>query len=144
MLAGSRNREKQRMSKQLRNPITPHEVVRLDIEVHQAYDEFCRRYESAVPLWDRERAVDLVQRKAPWSDVVAEVAASAPYDFLLFWKMDMTPLMSLAGDRWRCTEYLMGNPVIAETMYRHDPLVALLVPLRCAIYEVEQGARFAI
>jgi uncharacterized protein (DUF302 family) len=52
--------------------------------------------------------------------------------------------MSLAGNTRRATEYLMGNHVIAETMYRHDPAVALYVPLRCAIYESGAGARFSI
>ena len=65
-------------------------------------------------------------------------------DFLLYWKLDLTPLMSLAGNRWRATEYLMGNHVIAETMYRHDPAVALYVPLRLAIYDSEEGTRFTI
>src|SRR5204863_5640585 len=97
-----------------------------------------------VPMVDRERAVGFVERQAPWSDIVADVAASAPHDFLLYWKLDLTPLMRLAGNRWRATEYLMGNHVIAETMYRHDPAVALYVPLRLAIYDSEEGTRFTI
>lgn len=47
--------------------------------------------------------------------------------------------MSLAGHTRRCTNYLMGNHLIAETMYRHEPSVALYVPLRCAIYEADGG-----
>ena len=38
----------------------------------------------------------------------------------------------------------MGSHAIAETMYRHDPAVAMYVPLRCAIYETDRGARFVI
>lgn len=52
--------------------------------------------------------------------------------------------MSLAGNTRRATEYLMGNHVIAETMYRHDSAVSLYVPLRCAIYEGAEGTRFSI
>jgi hypothetical protein len=133
------------MSKEVRKTTIPHNVVRLEIEVKEAYDDFCRRYESAVPMWNRDRGVEFMRRKAPWSEVLADVAASAPYDFLIYWKMDLTPLMSLAGNTWRCTEYLMGNHIIAETMYRHDPAVGLYVPLRVAIYAGADGrTRFAI
>ena len=121
------------MSKEARKAATAHEVVRLDIEVRQTYDDLCRRYETAVPMVNRDRLAEFVTRKAPWSEVLADVAASAPYGFLIYWKMDLTPLMSLAGNTWRCTEYLMGNHTIAEKMYRHDPAVGLYVPLRTAI-----------
>ena len=133
------------MSREVKKTTIPHQVVRLDIEVHQAYDDFCRRYETAVPLWNKDRGAEFVTRKAPWSEVLADVAASAPYGFLIYWKMDLTPLMSLAGNAWRCTEYLMGNHTIAETMYRHDPAVGLYVPLRTVIYVGPDGTtRFAI
>jgi hypothetical protein len=122
----------------------PHEVIRLDIAIRERYDDFLRRFESAVPMFDGDRAAVLVERKAAWSEVVADVGASVPHDFLLYWKLDLTPLMSLAGNRQRATEYLMGNHVIAETMYRHDPAIALYVPLRCAIYEADGETRFGI
>jgi hypothetical protein len=121
-----------------------HEVVRLEISIHETYDDFLRRFESAVPAFNRDRAASLIERKVPWSEVIADAAASAPHDFLLYWKLDLTPLMSLAGNEKRATEYLIGNHVIAETMYRHDSVVALYVPLRCAIYEADRGTRFAI
>jgi len=124
--------------------VTSHTTVRLEIPIQQEYDDFRQRFERAVPTWDRERAVELVERKAPWSEVVAQVAALAPNDFLLYWKLDLSPLMSLAGNQRRATEYLMGNHVLAETMYRHDPVVALYIPLRCVLYEADEGVRFAI
>ncbi len=132
------------MGKEMRSAAIPHQVVRLDIAVRDSYDDFCRRFEAAVPMWDRNRGIELVERKAPWPEVAAAVSGSAPHDFLLYWKLDIAPLMSLAGNTRRATEYLMGNHAIAETMYRHDPAVALYVPLRCAIYESGEGTKFSI
>lgn len=132
------------MSKDNGKTVIPHEVIRLDIPILESYEEFGRRYESAVPLFNRGGAVELVGRKASWSEVVADVSASAPHEFLLYWKLDLTPIMSLAGNKRRATEYLMGNHVIAETMYRHDPAVGLYVPLRCVIYDGDGETRFAI
>lgn len=132
------------MSNEMRTSAIPHQAVRLDLAVRESYDHFCWRFEAAVPAWDLNRGVELVERKTPWPEVVAAVNASAPHDFLLYWKLNLAPLMSLAGNTRRATEYLMGNHVIAETMYRHDPAVALYVPLRCAIYESGEGTRFSI
>ena len=121
-----------------------YEVARLEIPAPESYDDFRKRFESAVPAFDRDRAAELVEREASWSEVVDEAASAAPNDFLLYWKLDLAPLMSLAGNNRRATEYLMGNHIIAETMYRHDPAVGLYVPLRCLIYEADGGTRFAI
>jgi hypothetical protein len=55
-----------------------HDVVRLEIRIHESYDDFLRRFESAVPMFDRARGAALIERKAPWSEIVADVAASAP------------------------------------------------------------------
>jgi len=53
--------------------------------------------------------------------------------------------MSLAGDAGRCTAYMMGNHVIAERIYRHDPTVMLYAPLRTVIYtDADDLAWFAI
>jgi hypothetical protein len=41
--------------------------------------------------------------------------------------------------------YMMGNNVVVETMYRHNPAVMLYAPLRTAIYEdLDGGTHFSI
>jgi Domain of unknown function DUF302 len=112
----------------------PHQVTRLVFDTGQPYEEFRARYEAAVPALDQKRLAGFAARGAAWSEVVADAGASAPYGFLIFWRLDTTPVMSLAGNSTRCTAYLMGNHTIAEQMYRHDPAVMLYVPLRTVIY----------
>jgi hypothetical protein len=96
--------------------VVRHQAIRLDIPIHDKYEDFLVRFESAVPMFNRARAVELIKRKAAWSEIVSDVYASAPHDFLLYWKLDLSPMMSLAGNKCRATEYLMGNHAIAETM----------------------------
>src|ERR1700728_1791766 len=112
----------------------PHQVPRLVFDTGQSYDEFRVRYEAAVPALDEKRLAEFAARGAAWSEVVADADTSAPHGFLIFWRLDTTPVMSLAGNTTRCTAYLMGNHIIAEQMYRHDPAVMLYVPLRTVIY----------
>jgi uncharacterized protein (DUF302 family) len=123
----------------------PHQVTRLVFDTGQPYQEFRARYEQAVPELDAARLAGFAERGAPWQEVVADADASAPHGFFIFWRLETTPVMTLAGDPALCTTYLMGNHVIAEQMYRHDPSVMLYVPLRTVIY-VDDGSRtrFAI
>ncbi|MEU8712455.1 hypothetical protein [Streptomyces sp. NPDC048663] len=65
--------------------------------------------------------------------------ANGPLGFMIYWKFDAQPLFGLAGNRDRCTEYLMGNHTIAERMYRHDAGALLYAPLRTTIHESPSG-----
>jgi hypothetical protein len=48
-------------------------------------------------------------------------------------------MMQPVGHRTRAITYMVGNNVIVETMFRHDPGVMLYAPLRIAIYESTEG-----
>ncbi|MEX5632173.1 hypothetical protein AB1460_06120 [Parafrankia sp. FMc2] len=65
---------------------------------------------------------------------------NAPHFFMIYWRMDVTALFRLAGGTRQCVEYLMGNHVIAERMYWHDPAAMLYAPLRLAIYDSSPAA----
>jgi hypothetical protein len=108
----------------------PHRVIRLTFDTGQRYEAFRARYEDAVPELDSRHLADFVDRGAPWREVVKDADASAPLGFFIYWRSDLTPLMSLAGDSASCTANLMGNHTIAEQMYRHDPSV--MRTRRCA------------
>ena len=89
--------------------------------------------------------MSLVQHKAPWDAVVVDAQATAPLDFFIFWKLDTMPVMSIAGHAKQCTEYLMGNHIIAERMFRFDPSIMLYAPLRTVIYvDHEARTKFAV
>jgi hypothetical protein len=115
------------------------EVTRLEIETGQDYPTIRDRYERAVPPMDTERTYALVAERAPWSRVLELASENAPLDFMIYWKLEAQPLFGLAGDRARCSEYLMGNHTIAERMYRHDAGAMLHAPLRTTIHEAPDG-----
>lgn len=118
---------------------TPHEVNRLAIAAGEPFEAFRARYEAAVPVFDADRFERFVEDNADWNTVLRATEEAAPHDFLVYWSGDFAPLLHLAGDRWRCVEYLMGNHAIAQRMFRHDPAILLYAPLRTAIYEDAQG-----
>jgi hypothetical protein len=117
----------------------PHEVNRLAIAVGEPFGTFRARYEEAVPELDAARFARLVEDDADWDTVMRATEENAPHGFIIYWSEDFTSLMALAGDRWPCVEYLMGNHVIAQTMFRHDPGILLYAPLRTVIHGDPQG-----
>src|SRR5262249_18489941 len=123
----------------------PHEVHRLEISVQAPFDEFRRRYEAAVPRFDMQRLEGWLRDGVDWTDIVEETTELAPHGFLIYWSLDGTSLMGLAGESGRCIEYLMGNHTIAQPMYRQNPAILLYAPLRTAIYvDAEDATRFTV
>ena len=83
------------MSNEIGTKSIPHQVVRLDLSVGQDYDCFRRRFEIRGPRMERGSREETGRTKGP--EMVADVNAAAPNEFLLYWRLDLTPLMSLAG-----------------------------------------------
>ncbi|SDY58791.1 hypothetical protein SAMN05421684_0502 [Asanoa ishikariensis] len=107
-----------------------YQADRYRISVEASFEDFRRRYETAVPALDYAALNALIARGADWSEVTAQVDAAAPWGFLRYWSSDDGPLMRLAHDPGECVVYLMGNHVLAERMYRYDQAAMLYAPLR--------------
>jgi hypothetical protein len=115
-----------------------HQVNRLVIDTGATFNDARQRYESAVPTIDFARLTELIEA-GDLAQVRQYTAEHAPHSFVNFWTFDPTPMMRLAGHRTRAITYMMGNNVIVETMYRHDPGVMLYAPMRTAIYQDSAG-----
>ncbi|TPG35045.1 DUF302 domain-containing protein [Mycolicibacterium hodleri] len=118
---------------------TTHTMVRVDIATEMASDVFQEAFERAAPIFDPTTVLDITARGGSWDDVRAAVAANAPNGLMIFTRIDATPLMSAAGHHTRAIEYLLGNHVVAESMFRHDAKVLLYVPLRILIHDDANG-----
>jgi uncharacterized protein (DUF302 family) len=66
-------------------------------------------------------------------------AENAPNDLMVYAKIDASDFLAVAGHRTQAIEYLVGNHVIAETMFRHDAKALLYAPLRMLIYSDADG-----
>ena len=64
--------------------------------------------------------------------------------FMRFLTNDHGAWMSRMGMEAKIRSYIIGNPLIAQTMITHDPGVGLNVPIRVVIYQTASGeARLA-
>jgi len=117
----------------------PHLVNRFVIDTDDTFDDLRKLFESLVPTIDFAELTEEI-RSGEVARVQRYTAEHAPHSFVTFWTFDPTPMMQLVGHCTRAITYMMGNNVIAETMYRHHPGVMLYAPLRTEIYEDAEGA----
>ncbi|HEY1376481.1 MAG TPA: DUF302 domain-containing protein [Gemmataceae bacterium] len=66
-------------------------------------------------------------------------AMAGPSGFMLFATHDHGALLRLAGQKHKVVQYVVGNPLFALQMTRHDIRASLYAPLRVLVYENEQG-----
>jgi uncharacterized protein (DUF302 family) len=59
--------------------------------------------------------------------------------FMFFRTSDHGALLRLAGQKKKAIQYLLGNPLIAVEMTRHDIRASLYAPLRVLVYEDDEG-----
>ena len=117
---------------------TTYSVTRLNVAVPSVH-AFQAAYEAAVPDVPTDEVHALIARGAPWSAMVELIDTRAPNGFLIYRRNDLHPLMANAGDQAPCIAYLMGNHVLAERMFRHDPRAMLYAPLHTVIWQDADG-----
>jgi uncharacterized protein (DUF302 family) len=115
-----------------------HEIRRFDLPVAAGWAHFIDAFETAVPPADPAAVMTLIADGADLAAVQRWGSAAAPNGFQVLWKDDNV-LLKLFRHTQRCITYTIGNLVMAETMYQHDPTVLLYVPLRLALHETADG-----
>ena len=64
---------------------------------------------------------------------------AGPSGFMLFLTSDHGALLRLAGQTRKAVQYLLGNPLFAVRMTKHDIRAGLYAPLRVLVFEDEGG-----
>jgi len=116
-----------------------HVMTRVDVSTGVPFAEFIAALETAAPPVDRAAVLAIVESGGDWDDVLAAAAKNAPNELMVYAKIDATELFTVAGHHTRAIEYLIGNHVIAETMFRHDPKAMLYAPLRMLVHSDADG-----
>lgn len=116
-----------------------HTMTRVDLATGIDYDAFVADFEKAAPEFDPQPIHRIAAMNGTWDDVRAAVARNAPKELMVYAKIDAGPLFAMAGHRVKAVEYLLGNHIFAETMFRHDPKALLYAPLRVLVYSDSDG-----
>jgi uncharacterized protein (DUF302 family) len=112
-----------------------HAGRRLVVALPCPYDEARAHYETLVPRVDSAR----FSQMGSWQATLELAEINAPHGFMIYYRSDVTAVMAGSPSFWKATQYLMGNHIIAERMFRHDPSVMLHAPLRTLLYADPDG-----
>ncbi|WP_293004103.1 DUF302 domain-containing protein [Mycobacterium sp.] len=117
----------------------PHGMTRVDINTGIPFEQFIAALEEAAPPVDQTALQRIAAEGGDWDDVLAAAAKNAPNDLMTYAKIDARTYFAIAGHHTPAVEYLIGNHVIAETMFRHDPKAMLYAPLRMLVHGDADG-----
>jgi Domain of unknown function DUF302 len=112
----------------------PHGMTRVDVDTGIPFGQFIAALEKAAPPVDQTALDRIVAAGGNWDDVRAAASENAPNELMVYAKIDARGYFGIAGHHTPAIEYLIGNHVIAETMFRHDPKAMLYAPLRVLVY----------
>jgi len=114
-------------------------VDHVRVETDKPFDQAVKAFEQQLGRYDREAYKSAIAREDA-EHVRAKIQAMVgPSGFMLFTTSDHGELLRLVGQNKKAIQYVVGNPLFALEMTRHDLRSSLYAPLRVLIYENEQG-----
>lgn len=116
-------------------------VERIDVVTTRSFAETVAVFEKRVPPANLSTFVQLITGRATAGEVETAVGDMAgDSGFMALAKIDQGPLTSLLGKPKKISMYIIGNPLLANRMFEHNPAAGVYAPLRVAIYEDYAGA----
>jgi uncharacterized protein (DUF302 family) len=123
---------------------TTYAAVRITCDSDLDFNETRARFDERVPVFENSISIELVLGGASWAEVQAAVDGRVgPTGLVALARLDQGALLSLKGESLEATLYLVGNPIVAREVTRHDPAAALYAPFRVAIYRDASGVHIA-
>jgi uncharacterized protein (DUF302 family) len=119
-------------------------VTRIAVEhvrwvADKPFDQVTKALEKQMGRFDPEVYQALAAGEDPEKVRPRIEAMAGPSGFMLFRTSDHGALLRLAGQEKKALQYLLGNPLFAVQMTRHDVRAGLYAPLRVLVYENEPG-----
>ncbi len=113
------------------------EVKHVVIEVGTEYEQFTHTLEQLLGRYSATVAKDFDSNpKLAETELKAMEGAQG---LMLFMTFEHGALLNIYGLHRKAKVFVVGNPLIAATMTRHDIRAGLYAPLRVLIYENESG-----
>jgi uncharacterized protein (DUF302 family) len=111
--------------------------VRLASE--KPFEEVASAFEQQLGRFDPDVAKPLIAGGDVEQARAKIEAMAGPSGFMLFGKQEHGALLRLAGKQQKAIQYVVGNPLFALQMTKHDIRAGLYAPLRVLIFENEAG-----
>lgn len=110
------------------------------IQAKRSYEQVIQAIEQQVGRVDFAELEKIIAAQAPLEAVADAFCGSSTFMYLA--KIDQGRILSLSGNKKKCTLYVLGNPLIGSQMHDVTTSVGLYFPFRLSAYEDKQGAVF--
>src|SRR5262245_36251728 len=139
MLVFGRSRERPAGAEEKKMSDTRFTVNHVRVTTDRPFEDVSRAFERQLGRFDPEAYKALAA--AEEAEVVrAKIEGMAgPSGLMLFGTNDHGSLLRLAGQKRKAIQYVVGNPLFALQMTRHDVRAALYAPLRVLLYGDDEG-----
>ncbi|MEI9987123.1 MAG: DUF302 domain-containing protein [Aliidongia sp.] len=117
----------------------PFNGVRTEVTTSVGFDEVLARLRSQMGRADLQEIVALAKTPITETEYVREVKERfmGESGFMLFAELDHGGWFQKFGINRRTVRWILGNPLIAITMIRHDITAGLFVPVELLVTEAE-------
>jgi uncharacterized protein (DUF302 family) len=130
-----------------RNPMqntiksTPFSGIRIKIDTPLPFEEISARLRNVARKASLREITELAARVDSWEEFALQVNQRFVGDsgFMLFADIDHGAWISRAGIQRRTVRWILGNPILAITMIRHDLDAGLFVPVELLMTENSDG-----
>jgi uncharacterized protein (DUF302 family) len=111
-------------------------LIHEEFSSQRNFDDVVAAFEAATGPGDGKTFQSIVDQTTSANDFTDRIRnAEGSSGFILFLKVEHGRSLARMGIGGRATMYTIGNPLIAQTMIRHNIKVGLNVPVRILIYE---------
>jgi uncharacterized protein (DUF302 family) len=107
------------------------------VAINAAFERFTKNLEKILGHYPPDVEADMLSRPRVAEERLK--AAEGTQGLMIFAVFDYGAALNIAGVQRRARQYLIGNPLTAITMTRHDIRAGLYAPLRVLVYEAEGG-----
>jgi uncharacterized protein (DUF302 family) len=114
-------------------------VDHVHLTADKPFDAVAKALEQQLGRFDADALKPLAASGNPEEARAKIEAMAGPSGLMLFSTTDHGALLRLAGQKRKAIQYVVGNPLIALQMTKHDPRASLYAPLRVLLYENEEG-----
>ncbi|MDE1918920.1 MAG: DUF302 domain-containing protein [Sphingomonadales bacterium] len=119
----------------------PFHGIRTVVTTPVSFDEVCSRLREQMGSATVQEIVALAQTLITQADYIAQVQERfvGPSGFMRFAQIDHGNWLPVFGIHRRSLRWVLGNPLIAMTMIRHDITAGLFAPVEILITEAQDG-----
>ena len=121
--------------------IHPFEAKRVRVESTRSFEEVLLNLRSLVGTMPIPQGNTQEPGSVPTREQFEQIVGShvGESDFTLFYEIDHGQWLPLFGIRRKVVRWVLGNPLIAITMIRHDITAGLFAPVELLLVEKESG-----